>query len=67
MYLVGTAAWVWLVILGIWMLVPNAGACIGCGTSLNYVVAIFSVLLGVGGLISRYVTSFQTNSLPHTH
>lgn len=59
MYLIGTAAWVWLVIVGIWMLTPNGPVCLACGPQVNLCIAIFSVILGIGGLASRYMTSVK--------
>ena len=44
-------AWAWIIIVGGLMITPGGISCIRCGPSLNLVIAIVSILLGVAGLI----------------
>jgi hypothetical protein len=44
-------AWAWIIIVGGLMITPGGISCIRCGPSLNLVLAIVSIVLGVAGLV----------------
>lgn len=44
-------AWAWIIIVGGLMITPGGISCLRCGASLNLVIAIVSIVLGLAGLI----------------
>ena len=50
MKIVRYIAWAWLIIVGVLMITPRGVVCIACGSALNVVLAILSIVLGAVGL-----------------
>jgi hypothetical protein len=50
---IGPLSWSWIIILGALMLTPGGITCIACGPSLTKILGIFSIIIGVVGLLNR--------------
>jgi hypothetical protein len=48
-------AWVWLIVIGIWMLTPSGPQCLSCGAQFNFVVALISIALGAAALATQFI------------
>ena len=55
--IIGGVAYAWLIIIGAWGLLftPHGPIviCIACGSQFDTIIAVISIALGIGGLISR--------------
>jgi hypothetical protein len=45
--------WAWIIIVGALMLTPGNITCIKCGPVLTKVLGVFSIVIGVVGLVHR--------------
>jgi len=59
--IIGGVAYAWLIIIGAWGLLftPHGPIviCIACGSSLETIISVISIALGIGGIISRTAPS----------
>ena len=54
MKIVRYIAWAWIIIVGVLMITPGGVQCIACGSVLNVVLGIVSIVLGAFGLYSEF-------------
>jgi hypothetical protein len=49
--LIGPLTWAWCIIVGGLMFTPGGVECIACGPTLQKVLGVVSILLGIGGFV----------------
>jgi len=53
MKIVRYIAWAWIIIVGVLMITPNGVQCIACGSVLNLILGVLSIVLGAFGIYSE--------------
>jgi hypothetical protein len=44
-------AWAWIIIVGGLIITPGGIGCIRCGTTLNFLIGVVTIVLGLAGLV----------------